>query len=84
MTNPIAYLENETLLTRQQLAEKLGCTPQHLENLATRGDGPEFIKVGRLVRYRLSSVDRWLNARTVTSTTAARRLRGNSVRVVQS
>jgi predicted DNA-binding transcriptional regulator AlpA len=72
MTAQSLSLANDPLLTRPQLAEMIGCTLQHLENLAIRGDGPAMIKIGRLVRYRQSEVERWFSERTVASTTAAR------------
>ncbi|CAH1696801.1 DNA-binding protein [Hyphomicrobiales bacterium] len=39
-----------------------------LANLAKRrcdGDGPPYMRVGRLVRYRKSDIDNWMNARRV-------------------
>jgi len=72
MTAQSLSLADDPLLTRPQLAEALDCTVQHLENMATRGEGPEFIKIGRLVRYRKSAVEKWLDSRTVRSTTQAR------------
>lgn len=65
---------DDPLLETAKLVEMTGTTPQFWENLRTTGGGPEFIKVGRLVRYRKSAVDRWLLARTVNSTTQARNL----------
>lgn len=38
-----------------------------------RGGGPPFVKVGRLVRYRLSDVESWLASRTVSSTSEGTR-----------
>jgi hypothetical protein len=42
---------DDAFYTRPQLADLLGCTVQHLENLATCGDGPPMVKFGRSVRY---------------------------------
>lgn len=55
--------------TREQAAEYLGFRPQTLSVWATTGryDLP-FVRVGRSVRYRLSDLDAFIAARTVTST----------------
>jgi len=60
------------LLNEAQAAEVLGCKPQSLRvwRCVGRHDLP-YVKVGRLVRYRLSDLEKWLAARTVTSTGAA-------------
>lgn len=79
MTGSNTAFLNDPLLETSQLVEMTGTTPQFWENLRTTGGGPEFIKVGRLVRYRKSAVDRWFSERTVNSTTQARRLRRKSV-----
>lgn len=57
---------SEKLLTRVQAAEYLGIKPQTLAAWTSlnRYDLP-FVKVGRLVRYRRSDLDRWLASRTV-------------------
>ena len=45
-----------------------------LERWRATGCGPEFIKVGHLVRYRQSALDRWLRQRTRTQTKEGERL----------
>ena len=57
------------LLTRQEAAEYLGVKPQTLAVWAVTGryDLP-VVKVGRLVRYRRSDLDKWLESRTCTHT----------------
>ena len=69
---------DDPLLDTSTLVEMTGTTPQFWENLRTTGGGPEFIKVGRLVRYRKSAVERWFEERTVKSTTQGKRLRKQS------
>ena len=49
-----------TWLSPTEAAEHLRLTPRALEGLRSRGQGPRFHKVGRLVRYRLSDIDAWL------------------------
>ena len=39
-----------------------------LEKLRLTGNGPNFLKLGRSVRYTRSSLDSWLAARVVSST----------------
>ena len=62
-------MATDPLLNRPQAAEYIGVKPQTLAVWATTGryDLP-MIRVGRSVRYRKSSLDAWLRARTVTHT----------------
>jgi excisionase family DNA binding protein len=50
------------LLTTRELADYLGIPVQTVYAWAARGTGPERVKVGRYTRYRMSSIDVWLNA----------------------
>ncbi|GAA0980518.1 MULTISPECIES: helix-turn-helix transcriptional regulator [Nocardiopsis] len=43
-------------LTPEELAERWRSKVQTLANMRYRGDGPRWIKCGRLVRYRLADV----------------------------
>lgn len=55
------------LVTPKTLASELGISEQTLSNWrATRRYELPFIKCGRLVRYRRSDVDQFLQSRTVT------------------
>lgn len=45
-----------------------------LERWQQAGDGPQFVRVGRAVRYRQSDLDAWLECRTRTSTSDQRSL----------
>ena len=54
------------LLTRDQAAEFLGVRPQTLAAwLCRRRYALPVVRVGRLVRYRLSDLEAFLDARTV-------------------
>ena len=54
------------LLTDQQTADALAVSTGTLANWrCSRLEGPPFIKLGRLVRYRKSDLEEWLTARTV-------------------
>ncbi len=49
-------------------AARLGVETTTLQNWRWSGDGPRYVKVGRLVRYRLSDLADWLDQQTRTST----------------
>ena len=52
--------EQPTLLTTEQAAKRLGLSPRTLERYRVSGEGPEFLKIGRWVRYTASKLNRWL------------------------
>lgn len=58
------------LLDTRQVAELLGIQPQTLELWRQKGDGPIFIKIGRLVRYRLEDVEAFIQGQPRCQTTA--------------
>ena len=46
-----------------------GLAPKTLEKLRHNGSGPKFVRYSRnAVRYRVSDLDEWMSARTVSST----------------
>lgn len=58
-------MPNESLLTQEQAAEILGVTPGTLSVWrCTKRYNIPYIKVGRLVRYRKSALDAFLDLRT--------------------
>ena len=59
------------LLNQSKVAKILGVTEKFLEARRCRGGGVPFIRVGRLVRYRRSDIEAWLESRRVSSTTEA-------------
>jgi excisionase family DNA binding protein len=59
------------LLTTHELADYLGIPVQTVYAWAARGTGPERVKVGRYTRYRMSSIDTWLDARVKPSRRAS-------------
>jgi predicted DNA-binding transcriptional regulator AlpA len=66
MTSPIQEVDQpETIkcLSEQQAASFLCCSRALLRKWRRNGGGPPFIRLGRLVRYRLSNLQEWLNAR---------------------
>ena len=58
----------ETLYDTEAVAKALGCSPRTLEGHRVRGEGPTFVKVGRLVRYPESAVAEYLERQRRTST----------------
>lgn len=52
----------EPLVTQAELAEYLGIPEATLEQWRSRGGGPDFVRAGRHVRYRLSEVNAWMDA----------------------
>jgi excisionase family DNA binding protein len=60
------------LLTTEQAAEYLGGLQKNtLEGWRTSGKQLRFVKIGRLVRYRQSDLDAYLESQTRTSTSKA-------------
>jgi hypothetical protein len=55
-----ASILDEELMTPEELAARLRVTENYLSQLRFRGDGPRFIRHGRVIRYRPSEVERWL------------------------
>ena len=53
------------IISRKQLAEYLGMTEPALSQMATRKQGPPFVRFGRSIRYRRDDVLRWLDSRMV-------------------
>ena len=54
--------EREPLLNTEQAATYLGVTRRALEAMRWRKVGPTFVKIGRLVRYRSSDLDTFIEA----------------------
>ena len=42
----------------------IGGNPRTMERWRVTGEGPEFVKIGKLVRYRKSSLERFVTERT--------------------
>ena len=49
-----------TLLTSRDVAALLGLKDRTVDLMRVTGRGPTFLKIGRIVRYRLSDVETWL------------------------
>jgi len=64
----------DPLLSRQEAAEYLHVSVKFLEKHAMHGDGPPFIKVGRLARYRQSDLEAYIQYRKCSNTTQGKHL----------
>lgn len=58
----------EPLLDERMLAELLGVSTRTTQLWRQTGQGPPYLLLGRLVRYRTSDVSTWLGGRVVSST----------------
>lgn len=58
----LAQESGEKLLDAKDLAESIGMHPVTLAKLRQKGLGPPYLKIGRVVRYRLSEVLAWLSS----------------------
>lgn len=56
-STPETQPNSSNLLTPVELAARWGLSVHTLENWRSGRRGPEFLKVGRLVRYRLAAVE---------------------------
>lgn len=61
-------MELQQLYSQDDVAERLGISTRTLERYRVAGDGPRFVKMGRLVRYRADDLDAWLAGRARSST----------------
>jgi len=48
------------LLTTDDLARLLRCSPRSIRRLADQGSVPRPVKIGGLVRWRRAAIDKWL------------------------
>lgn len=52
--------DDDTFLSRSELADILPVSRQTLHTWASRGKGPPFLKLGGRVAYRVGDVREWL------------------------
>lgn len=55
----------EPLVGKEEVAEYLGVDPKTLDNWASAGTGPTYIKVGGRRRYDMQDIRAWVEARKV-------------------
>ncbi len=61
-STPAAASAAHTYLSTAECAKLLGLTTGALHTRRCRGSAPPCVRLGRTVRYRLSDVERWLDA----------------------
>ena len=61
-TERLSGLGLEPVITTSELADYLGVRVQAIYDLRNDGRGPNGIRVGREIRYRVSDVLRWLDS----------------------
>jgi excisionase family DNA binding protein len=59
---------NCPFLSTAQAAHYVGLSRRTLEKMRSNGDGPEYRKHGRYVRYHIDDLDAWSTAHRKTST----------------
>ena len=64
----VAAADPDPLLTTDEAARHVRLSPRTLERYRVTGEGPEYLKVGRRVFYRLSALDEWLGGKWRRST----------------
>lgn len=58
------------LISRRELAERLGCSPHTLAIWAVKGVGPPVVKVGSRALYDPADVEEYISSRKRASTSA--------------
>jgi predicted DNA-binding transcriptional regulator AlpA len=56
------------VMDQKETAQLIGMTQRYLEGLRYRGGGPQYLKLGNRVAYRLEDVQTWLAGQRRTST----------------
>jgi predicted DNA-binding transcriptional regulator AlpA len=64
MPEATLLLNNPDYLREPQVAEATGLAPSTLAKMRSRGGGPPFVKVGRVVRYPEDKLLEWVANRT--------------------
>jgi predicted DNA-binding transcriptional regulator AlpA len=61
---PFAVPGNEALLTVSEVGRLLHCSKSALDKWRISGDGPRFVRIGALIRYRPADIAAYIAART--------------------
>lgn len=62
---PIAPAPDSKFLDERQLCNELGISPVTATKWRRIAQGPQFVRVGRLIRYPRAALEAWLTERTV-------------------
>lgn len=61
--NEFLLTPDDRCLKTSEVAEYLGLSTKTLRSYRADGLGPDYVKFGRMVRYRLSDVKNWRDSR---------------------
>jgi predicted DNA-binding transcriptional regulator AlpA len=67
---PMTLNTPTNLLDDHGVAAILGCARGSLQKRRLTGDGPPFVRIGRLVRYRPDDVAAWIEAKPALRSTS--------------
>lgn len=56
-------MTDDKLITTKELAEFLGCSEYTIVQYRAKGTGPKFLRLGRLIRYRIPDLEQWLTTK---------------------
>ena len=70
--------DSATILKPKQLSKHIKTPERTPERWRSTGEGPPFLRLGRMVAYREADVERWLASRTFASRAAELARRGAS------
>lgn len=59
---------NALTVDTEEAARHLSLKPNTLEKMRTQGNDPRFVKLGRVVRYRIADLEAYIADRVVSST----------------
>ena len=65
-------MENKIVLNSQQAGAYLGCSESVLRLWRSQGQGPRYFRAGKLIRYRRTDLDAWIEARLCEPESAAK------------
>lgn len=71
---PNSFEAGDNLKSTVAAARYVDLSPSTLAKLRCAGGGPEYIKLGRAVRYERAALDRWVETHRVKTTSDAERL----------
>jgi excisionase family DNA binding protein len=60
--SPNNTVESAPLLTVKQVATRINCSERTVYRLADSGEMPRPLKIGWLVRWRVSDIEKWIEA----------------------
>lgn len=66
--NTLEFITSQQLLNTRQVAQICNVSISKINKLRHFGGGPDFIKIGKLVRYTIEDVEEWLRQSKFSST----------------